>query len=728
MTDKRIRQAIDKNLSGLTVTEGEMQQLITRAYQGDRPRRQLRVVLVTALILLLLAATALAVIQMSRVVVSRDMSDMAVYNGRLILYKWRQGLTELDPDTGEEQPLVIKNQGQFDQIAVSKLLADEERLYLLSQAEQAIYPVEVQNGSALIRNPVKLKGLPLHYAPSILLAEGRLYLLREGLLTWHPLTGEEGGSQNLQNITRVTAFGPGRLAGIQEKRVNGRLSRSLVIIDLANFDISPLASLDPALRVSALAYLKGGPLVFEANNALFAVNEQGQVREAASLVRGDVIALYMLDSQRAAVALDSLVVIRSILEEENGLRLTVLDPLGRGEDYSDFIRNHPDIGLQFPVFSVEDTKERFIRDMLTRSDEIDVYVLKDLNLMQVIKDKGYGLDLMKDPALADFARGLYPLYQDYFMQEGGLFGLPKAAHPASLAYNPAAFKELNLPVPTTYAEFFRLALQIAKGQIQRDAKLQFSPRFYGATADRLLTLHVDEQVKNGLPIKVNTPAMGELLHLYQQVIALDQGDLRPEIHLFHYVDLPYRGEEHRPLPLPIQAGNTPVISYDKDSFSYFVVNPYSRHQKEALAFLSSYVRNMPPFINIRLTQGISQPVEAPDYRQRYEDLTGRLVDLKERLKTASGAEQSTLEKQVETTEAMLNNLEAYERYLITQQDIEDFRKVAPLVALSPKNPILALMAQYPALFDEIDTNPNLDVDSFLARLEDMLAIMDKEEP
>ena len=45
MTDKRIRQAIDQNLFGLTVTEGEMQQLITRAYQGDRPRRQLRVVL-----------------------------------------------------------------------------------------------------------------------------------------------------------------------------------------------------------------------------------------------------------------------------------------------------------------------------------------------------------------------------------------------------------------------------------------------------------------------------------------------------------------------------------------------------------------------------------------------------------------------------------------------------------------------------------------------------------
>lgn len=729
MTDKRIEQAIDQNLFGLQVTEGEMQQIIARAYAGDRPRRQLRLVLVTALIILLLAATALAVIQMSRVFVSDGASDMVPHGGRLILYKWREGLFEVNPETGEESALTLKDPAAWHAIPDINLLQDEGQLFALSYQQQAITPFGIQNGRVTLGSPIPLAGLKDQYPSSAALSEGILGILQEGRLQLYPLDGSPSRSLDLPGVRQIIPYGAGRYAGLMEERVQGTPESRLVVIDRDSGDIQVLASLDPGLRVSRLAHIPGSPLVFEANNALFACDERGQVRQAASLVRGDVYAMHMLDERRVAVASDSLILLRHIGPGDAQNKLTVLDPLGRGEDYKDFILKHPDIELSFPLFAGEDTKDRFLKDLQAQSPEVDIYLLRDQNLMAMIKEKGYALNLAEDQALAAFGQELYPPFQAFFSQDAGLYGIPKKAFLPCLAYNQEAFATLGLKVPATWTAFFELLHDWLTNLKDRHPEYTLMPFQYDNTLEVLLTKYLDEQAAKGRALRVNTPAMKELLKRYKAARAADPGEKSRsgQTHLFHLVDLPYKGTGFTALPLSFEPDSRPVLSFPQDSFSYFVVNPYSKNREAALQFLRSYVASMPPNIRLLLTPSVDSPIENPEYAGQRQAYESRLQGLQEQLKTAAGAEKNQLEEQVKNTRRLIADLAAYNRYLVSPRDIADYKTFSGMVYLSPMNPMPDLIASHPEMFREFDSKPDDDVETFLIRLQGMLETRMKDK-
>lgn len=692
MTDKRIEQAIDNNLFGLQVTEGEMQQIITRAYAGERPRRRLSLVLVTALLIVALAATALAVIYASRVFVSEGSSDMVPHGDRLILYKWREGLFEVHPETGEETALTLRAPAAWHAIPDPRLLTEEGQLFVLSYEKKALIPFGIQDDIVSLGSPFPLPDLREDYQSTAVLSDGILAVL-------------------------------------QKEQVQGSSKSRLVVIDRDSGEICPLADLDPGLRVSQLAFTPGSPLVFEANNALFTCDEKGYVQQVASLVRGDVYALYMLDEHLAAVASDSLILLRSIRPAGQQKRLTVLDPLGRGEDYKDFILQHPEIELSFPLFAGEDTEERFIQDMEAQSREVDIYLLRDRNLMAHIQEKGHALNLAGDPALSAFMKDLYPPFQAFFRQGEGQYGIPKTVFLPCLAYNQEAFGELGFKVPATWTDFFRFLQTWLSGLSDQHPDYTLMPFRYDNTLDLLLAKYLDERAANGLPPTVNTPVMQELLTLYKTARALDpQKKGQPsQTHLLHLVDVPYRGASFTALPLSFDPGSRPVLSLPRDSFSYFVVNPYSDNQEAALSFLRSYVDNLPSYVKILVSQAVDAPVENPEYEGQRQEYESRLAGYQEQLKMATGEEKSRLEEQVGNTRRLLSDLEFYNRWLISPRDIADYQQFSGMVYLSSKNPIPDLVREHPEMFADIDTNPDFDVEGFLTRLDEMIETVMREQ-
>ncbi|NLW20607.1 MAG: extracellular solute-binding protein [Clostridiales bacterium] len=689
--------------------------------------------LLAPLIALVLAASLLPVSRAAqtdyaaRVFIHPGLSSMVVLDGQVYLSEYPETFVRLDPETGTKAPLALAGEG-WREAAIGQLLAGDGALYALNHDITRLYPLILSEDTVSLGEAISLPEMSIGWPPSAAISEGRLSILTNNVLTIMPLSGGEPVSHQLDSMTIHIPYGPNRFAAVQKKRVQGVLQSSLVTIDAQSGELTPLATLESGLNVDAMAWMPGSPLVISANTALFTLTEEGKLEKAASLVRGDVFGMAMLDPARALVALDSLIALRTIKPELQPAqaRLTVLDPLGRGEDYAAFMLHHGDTELAFPTYTNEPAEERFRRDMLTRSDEIDIYLLKDQNLMATIKQKGFALSLSGNPGLAAFGAELYPAFGNFFTQDGQLYGVPKVAFPSSLAYRPEALADLGLEVPTTWAEYFDLGYQWLTSLADEHPDYYFEPIGYTTTIDTLLPNYLDERALNGQPYTMNTPVLRELLAKYRLVLdALSTERARGGIHLFHLVDVPYPLDTYIELPMAFETGNKPVVGFPPDSFSYFVVNPYSKNHELALQFLTYFVDSMAPHLRMRLLSTMNKPIENPEYQTQKERLESERMEVANSLATAEGALHSELESQLQVLEAQLADLEE-SRWEVTQAQNDRYRRFTDNLYLNPFNPLPQLQAQYPALFAEIEDNPQFDAGIFLARLDEMIAAMLRE--
>lgn len=664
----------------------------------------------------------------ARTLLHEGFSELAVVQGRIVLSLSENRLAMLDPVTFEESPLEKRHPEAWNQVQDGQLISDGRDLYLLSLQEEALYPIAFEGNEASLAEPIALPGLPQAYPRTVALSETGLAFLTDAGLTLLSLQGEAARSLPLKQVQALTPYGAGRYAAVLQKRVDGLLETHLVMLDAQSGETSPLARIAPGLRVSRMAWAPGSPLVFEANNALWAFREGEDIQMVASLVRGDVFGLYLLSPDRAVVALDSLIALRTINPAlvPAQKRLTVLDPLGRGEDYGAFLKEHGGVELVFPPFTGGETEERFIKDMVTRSEEIDIYLLKNQNLMATIRQKGYALDLAQDETLKAFAKDLYPAFLAFFQEGEAIYAVPKAVHLPVLAYNPEAFLALGLSVPTTWEEFFDLAIAWLSGLSDQHEDYFFEPFFYNTGIERLLTKYLDERAKNGLSLTCDTPAMKRLIQKYREANALAKdvpSQRGRERHLFHLTDVPYRGKQFSALPLVFEPGSQPALGFPTDSFSYFVVNPFSKNREEALAFLSLYEQNLPGYMRILISQSAVTPVEMASYPAQRAELDYRIAQVNGQLKTATGGEKNELQAQMESLTIQSDDLEANWRYEISPEDIKEYQGFSDKVYLSPMNPMVELTAAYPDLFAQIEDNPHFDASGFLKRLDEMIALM-----
>lgn len=692
-----------------------------------------RAMCISLTLLLLLCALPAAQAQgadyRARVYVFNEMRDIIVYVGRILINEGPHGLTLLDPLSGEKASIQPADAAAWAALPPGRLLVDGETLYRLAYDLRTLHLLSLVGDSLLIQQELTLADLGAQYPQAVFIHQGELTLLAAGKLLILPLATGELRSLNLPDTHLIIPYVPGSYAALRQTRVEGSLQTELVAIDAKTGQVNPLVQVDAQLRVSSLAWQPGSPLVIEANTALWTLGEEGQLVKAASLVRGDVHYLSLLDQDRAVVGLDSLVAIRTINPAlaPAQARLTLLDPLGRGEDYAGYISRHGDTELAFPTFSLETVEERYRRDMLTCADEVDIYLLSDQNLMATIKRKGYALDLSGDEMLRSFAQDLYPPFAAFLTQGASLYGIPKKAFLPVIAYNKDAFADLGLPLPTTWAEYFDLGLAWQTGLADEHTDYSFTPIDYYTTLDTLLTQYLDERAANGLPLVVNTQAVQELVGKYRQVAAASTSRREAGgIQLFTLVDVPYRGSEYQALPLRFDSASQPAFSLPPDSFNYFVVNPYTKNRAEAMAFLAAYVDSLSPYIRILLSQAVKTPVENPEYAARLAQLQSQDAQLMQQIKTAQGAQRSELESQQAIVLRQLQDLEEYERWDISAEDIAAYQAFSGQVYLNPFNPLPTLLTSYPDLFTAFEGNPEADIPAFLDRLDGMIATLLRE--
>ena len=197
--------------------------------------------------------------------------------------------------------------------------------------------------------------------------------------------------------------------------------------------------------------------------------------------------------------------------------------------------------------------------------------------------------------------------------------------------------------------------------------------------------------------------------------------------VFSTYPLPLLPRGTAPLLLSFQAEQAPLLTSFPDGLEYLVVNPYTKNREAALAFMESYLENLPAPQRLLMDTRATKPVEQPEYQARLAHYQAQIQTLKTSLQGAEGAERSQLEEMIAEFEHMAQQLTENERWWFDQAQVDQVRAFAPRVFIPEQNPVFQLLKTNPGFFAEITTNSRFDVDGFLARLNQMVQTVLKEQ-
>ncbi len=660
--------------------------------------------------------------------------SMLAHEGRLLGLN-TEGLFELSLDDGKPTLLSADIRGNYGPKGVIEgvdvLLAGGEQLYALNSGLGEFYSLTLQPEPklSLLHTFTDLQDISLG---DWFIQEGQLVGFNDyaGQLWQGDIASGKGQARPLAGINRLTAYKPGSYAGLRMVTQEGGRVWQLAAIDSQTLAISPLHDLPGETSPHALIYDAPADRLIMAGRSTIDLWQQDQgLREAAFYAPGDAGQLLVLGPDLVSLTVDGLLVIRSLKEDAMAGRMTlsVMDPIGRGNDYLGFIEQHPQIELKFVGVMEEDEAEaHFIQHMLTRDDTVDVYLLRDQNLLDVLKRKGYALDMAQNPDLASRAARLLPALRQALGDEQRLLAFPKEFYLTMLSYHVDSFKTLGLSLPTTYMEYYQFCHDWLSTKAQQHEDYRLMPFENGMDILSLLRRYADEQSAQGKPLRFNTPEMTELLTLYHQLTKLEPALPEGQAQwLFYSYDIPAKGE-YDYLPLTFDKAAPFTLGFAPGSFKYYVVNPYTKSPEQALLLIEGFAKGLHSRQELILYTDKDLPVPNPNYEAHLKQRLEGLARYEKMLAEAGELERRQLEDQVKLMREDIELDRERSRWEISQAEVDSWLKYAGKVYLNPFNPIPQLMAQYPGFFDSIHSNPNFDVAQFLSQLDDMVDKATKE--
>lgn len=655
--------------------------------------------------------------------------SMCAHQGRLLALHG-EGLFELSTEDGEARLLSADIRGGYGPQGtvegVDTLLAEGDSLWAINSGTGELYSLSLAPRPALslVRRFSELPELGLG---GFFIQQGRLVAFSSyaGQCWQGDIDTGKGEQQALAGVQLLCPYLPGSYAALTvQNREEGRVLR-LESIDRDTLDRTVLAELGPAAAFPhALAHdASTGSLILAGRSGIGCWQPGERLREAAFYAPGDAGQLVVLGPDLVSLTVDGLLVVRSLRPEALAGRrtLSIMDPLGRGSDYLGFILSHPDTDLRFVnVMEEEGAEQRFIQHMLTRDDSVDVYMLRDQNLLDVLRRKGYALDMAADPALAAMAGRMHPAIRGALGDEKRLLAFPKEFYLTMLSYRPDAFEALGLQVPSNFLEYYRFCEDWLSGPAERHQGYYLRPLQEPAALGSLLRRYADELSAQGRPLSFNTPEMAELLRAYQALARREPSwpEGQPAWLIYQY-DIPHKGE-YEYLPLTAGSGAPFTLGFEPDSFKYFVVNPYSRSPELALELIRAFAEGLSAAQQMILFTDRDEPVPNPDYEAEIARQEERLAAFEKGMAEASDVERRQMEGQLAQMKENLALFREGGRFTISQADVDSWLAYRDKLYLNPFNPIPLLAAQYPAFFDSIHSDPGFNAENFLSQLDEMV--------
>lgn len=599
-------------------------------------------------------------------------------------------------------------------LRIDSLLSDGRALYSLCMdnpitltllldetGEKALRPVlTIENEQGMwVNNPVVQNG-KLHF------------LCREGSQTTlyiHPLDGSAATSITTKDISCFDVMPDGRPLALRREVRFPDTVQSLVTIQPDTKETLLWASLDTTDRLSHVfydaeketAYLLGKGVVYTAR-------ENAALAPCDSFLSGDVISAALLPSGMGMVV-DSMLVIRDFTPENQAARqqLRVLCDSDRGENYRAFLEAHPEVDLMFVSPTEASCDDQFVQDMLLKNDKADVYVLSDLNLLDILKKKKYYVDMAADETIAALVGQMYPAFRSAWMDGEQIAAFPKETFMELLAYHRPTFETLGIAPPTTYDAYFDFCLAWYDQYADACPDAGLRALADDLTLEGLLSRYADEQMRMGNIPTFHTEAMVQLVKKFlavEKLVADNAADWRGKTSVFYTYDLPILDgeDEYGYLPLSFSEENQPTLVPQAGDVSFFVVNPYSSHTETALVLIASCDAQRTEMETALLYANIHESMESKLFASEYARMQSKLEALKAQLEAASPEAQRDLADQVAEQERFMENYAQTSRWAISKEALACYAPLSDLIFLGGGNPIQLLSGSMPVLPEGVD--------------------------
>ena len=630
-------------------------------------------------------------------------ADIESYQGQLYILR-SEGLFAYDAAAGEERLVTEAVTSDYErENNIDLLLAGEDGLYGLITGKRKLVRLLDDRGEYKGETVFTWEGEE-DFISGAFLQEGRLYLKTHDTggeaLRGISLSGGEDSRTPLRDIRCLSSYQDGKILAVSRLREGSRLRHVLCLISLGDGETEELQALD--FRPDALAWdARGDRILLAGEGRIYSRDTEGNAELSAYILSGDVSKLVSIGGGMAAVHVDNNVAVRAQGSAGEQTRLVLGRDYGRSADYISFLRDRPDVELIFRADPFMTPEEQFINDMTMRGGETDIYILSDPNLLPTIYEKGFGADLSGSAKLAAIASDMHMPFQKLFLREGALRAIPQEVYIDVLGYNPDLFERLELPVPTGYEQLMDLLEMWLADYADEHPQILFDPFDQGLDLPSLLERRADEQAAAGQEAVYSAPDMERLLSRYMELSAAysdrrGKGETREWG--FYAISLLYKGM-YDYLPLSFEAGHNPVISGADVQMSYFVVNPFSPRQEEALQFIEYAADAWPQEIGFTLLRSMARPIQRQEYQREKQRLQDDLDAFEEARSKAETIDLPVWDLKIQRKREELA-LSEFNRWTVTQEQADRYLGLVDKIVISDRNPLSILRGRQPEFFDQ----------------------------
>ena len=380
----------------------------------------------------------------------------------------------------------------------------------------------------------------------------------------------------------------------------------------------------------------------------------------------------------------------------------------------------------------------FAQMIITGDTEYDLYWvnLSAVDFVSLMK-KGYAADLSGSAKLAQAHRELYPQVQQAVSDGEGIYAVPLSATGITLLGEKSyVFDENGQPTLHTLDDLLQYM------QMWPDTMAEEHPDMvpyrgyevkYGAH-ELVLKTYIDSCIGTGQELSFDTPQLRQMM---EKLAAMDWDVLEcgdedytaPVVfsdewlmflHLFNGDGRD--SHDYFPFLLALSPEVPAVLPLE---VSCVFINPRSPHQDAALQLVEALLDAMPDDDRIMLHEQENTPVENPSYQQTLAEYEALLARKRAQMDAATGGERNELKAWLTRAEQHYEKLKVTQRWLISEQNIRDYRALAAHAYVRQYNgeflgarTAVETLSQY--------TGGSIDLDRFLNDIQNRLNLIRNE--
>ncbi len=328
---------------------------------------------------------------------------------------------------------------------------------------------------------------------------------------------------------------------------------------------------------------------------------------------------------------------------------------------------------------------RLIDDMLTGNAQFDVIFISTEGIdLSALLNKGYAMPLTDSQVLVDEISAMWPACQQAVTSSDGLIrALPLHLFTSDLTYEPEVFARLGLSVPTTWAEFAALINDFPNQpeEVQEEYELcMWQCNYRQMFLRRMMEGYVTYLTSCGEETHFNTPLFRELMTLADTLTTAN--DCEEERDCWYLttsgIDSFQTGYNSRSPLLLLRINDKAVCRTD---VGVALINPYTRHPQEALAFLEYMAQHVSPEVRVTLYPEGNVPVERENWPATQAEWVAEKERLEKALENAAPADQAEARDALNAHLQCEESLEKYSHWALSQADIDAFAAVGPHLVL-----------------------------------------------